>query len=385
MQTLTRRRDHAPTPEHLNDELAPAPAQPPRRRRLRLWAVVAGAVLLGAGGGLATVLVVQARDTSEREAVDIVAATHTDVERVARRFSSADRLIDVQVAARSAADAADRAREEVRSASQIHNQRKRVATREAAAADLAVLDSLAPLADVTPERLSGWDDRRQSIDGARAAIDRAAGPLEELRLEHSPPSPASSVAAARLHLDELMTAAERRYGRWRRRFRAARKERDADLAVIVGYAGSMRGHLSTYSSLRTELSNWMGKVDSQGVTFGQAYDFLAEASAARSRVRVAIAALDPPSPVAAQHNDLLSTIDQAVRTVDSAYNGTIDFQFDFAGDYAYYREAPGWDSFKSESERISTRYSAAQGAWESKLASARTAVKDRRLPKEPQL
>src|SRR4051794_30673704 len=106
METLTRRRAHAPTPEYLEDDVAASPAQESRGRRWLLCAVVVGAVLLGAGGVLATVLALEARDTSERDAVDLVTATHADVQRIAHRFSSAERLADVHSGARSAADAA---------------------------------------------------------------------------------------------------------------------------------------------------------------------------------------------------------------------------------------------------------------------------------------
>jgi hypothetical protein len=343
------------------------------------------ALAIGGAGGTAVVVILESTDTSEADAAEAIRATHSDLTRVARQFERSRRIAEVSSAAGAAKEGAESGRRRLAELADIADRRTRDATRAALTADVAALDALAGLTDLRGSRLAVWDDVSSSVQTARTQMDQAAPAITRLSLESVPAPPVQVVARAHDHLDALLPTAQRRHLRWRRRFVKARRERNADLTVLEGYAQTMRGHVAEYSSLRSEMSTWIEKVDSDGVTFEQAYDYLADASSSRGSVRTAIGNLDPPAAVASQHNELLATVDQAVAAVDAAYEGTVDFQFDLDEDYSTYRDAPGWETFKTESGRISGRFSRAQAAWESAIASARGTIRGRGLPEEPDL
>ena len=148
----------------------------------------------------------------------------------------------------------------------------------------------------------------------------------------------------------------------------------------------MEGFLATYDGLRSSLDEWIQKVDSDGATFDEAYSFLASASSERASVRQSIAVLDPPASIASAHNDFLASLDAAVAAVDSAYTGIEEYEGDIFGEeYIDYKDTPGWQTFRSESESVSAGYGSARASLEALITQERHKVERRQLPRKPKV
>ncbi len=110
---------------------------------------------------------------------------------------------------------------------------------------------------------------------------------------------------------------------------------------------------------------------------------LGAAQADREAVRSALAALSPPSSVRSAHERLVGVVAQSVDALDSAVTGVIDYQFsDRDTDYD---ETDGWRAFRADSERISSEYGAATSSWEADVTRRERQVKERKMPKAPEV
>jgi hypothetical protein len=255
----------------------------------------------------------------------------------------------------------------------------------ALSAQAATLQAMASLSTLTPQTLGRWNATHADVTASLPAVAETRRKAALVLPPGLPPDRSNAATRAVTSVDDLVSGMQRKLRRWRKRYERARRERRQRLAVLDSYARSMRDYLGTYDELRDELSTFMAKVDSSGVTFDDAYDFLAEASGARSRVRNGIAALDAPAALATTHNELLAVVDTGVAAVDAAWDGTADYEFDFEGEYDHYRDTPGWQSFTRDSEAIASRYAAARGSWQSQVDAARKRVRDRRIPTPPEV
>ena len=199
------------------------------------------------------------------------------------------------------------------------------------------------------------------------------------------PTPDASpvVLAAITAAGHEVRSARRKLRSWNRRWESARSERKQRLRVMDSYAQSMRSYLVRYDDLRSDMEAWIAKVDSDGASYSDAYEFLADASSGRASVSKGVGALDAPPSLAAQHAQLRVVIDRAAKAVDDAYTGISDYQYSDGGEYDSYKDTPGWQSFSSESETVSGAYNAARTAWEKRVERRRKAIRNTKLPAAP--
>jgi hypothetical protein len=247
-----------------------------------------------------------------------------------------------------------------------------------------MLSALANLHELKNPSSARWSETEGVLDAAAATLATSLRTLRHGGIQFAA-FPRSTLAAAKRRTGEVITRGEHRLRRWRHRVAQIRRDRSGDLAVVSSYAASLETYLEQYAALRSALDTWIAKVDVDGVTFDEAYDFLASASASRSSIRQGIAALDAPAAVASAHNDLMSVMDQAISAVDSAYDGVLDYEFDYAFTYRNYKETPGWQAFKSQSEQVAARYSSASAALHNLVGAEKDKVERRELPPRPEL
>jgi hypothetical protein len=103
-------------------------------------------------------------------------------------------------------------------------------------------------------------------------------------------------------------------------------------------------------------------------------------------VRQSIVALDAPAGLATAHNNFLGVLDSAVAAVDSAYTGVVEYELDFFGEeYFDYKETPGWQTFRSESDRVSDEYGSARATLEAVIAQELRKIERSHLPRKPEV
>jgi hypothetical protein len=351
-------------------------------------AAAVAAVALGGGAGAGGLLLMREdEDTTPRDAGALLAKAQHSMRDVAAELAAVRRLEDVHVAGRHAGEQAREVQELVAHAERrlAGNAALAEPVRAVLVADVAALTTIAQVEELDRRRLERWRPMRNDIRGAIADVSArlsAVGRVPELARSENP---APALTSGSTRVDGLVKTARKKLAKWQRRYRHAKAERRASLAVLDGYRSSMLVYLRDYDGLRTEMSDWIGKVDTTGVTFDEAYEFLADASGGRTRVRRGIATLDAPAAVASQHNTLLEVVDTSVAAVDQAYDGTIDYEFDFEAAYDDYRDVPGWRSFTEQSEQVAGRYASARASWDQAVANARKKISDRALPKAPEV
>jgi hypothetical protein len=346
------------------------------------------AVAIGGGAGAGGLLLMRdEEDTTPRTAAALLADAERSVRDVAAELRAVERLEDVHVAGRHASDEAEHIRSLADRGERALTASPALAkpVRAALTADAAALTAAAQVQQLERDRLGDWRAMLADIRGGIAAASSGHARVSALPQVRASKDPTPALAAASTRVDALVRRARKKLANWHKRYRKAKAQRRESLAVLDGYRSSMLVYLRDYDELRTAMSTFIGKVDSTGVTFDDAYDFLADASSSRSRVRRGIAALDAPASLATPHNTLLAVVDTSIAAVDQAYDGTLDYEFDYEGAYDDYRDVPGWRSFTTQSEQVAARYTTARAAWDQAFANARKKISDRALPKAPQL
>lgn len=350
-----------------------------KRPSAKLIAAAVAAIAAGGGAAGGALALTEREDTSPATAAALVADGRRAVEQVAGALTRADSLKGLRTAG-------DIAAERARFVRGLTARGERALTADPAlaqrvegvlTADVAALQSVAQLRELTPDTLARWQPMLADIRRAAADVSVYQRSLAASR------RPAPALATAVTGADALVDRARRRLAGWRRRHFKAMRERRRELAVLGGYQSTMLAYLRDYDELRTEMSSWIAKVDGGGVTFDEGYEFLAQASADRARVRRGIAALDAPAALAAEHSALMTVLDAGIAAVDMAYDGTIDFEFDLAGEYDSYRDTPGWSTFTSQSQEVTGRYAGARADWERTFTQERQQIRDRAMPKVP--
>jgi hypothetical protein len=358
-------------------------------RDTRRLIVVAGllTVLLGAAVGAGVAVLLEAEDDGPERASALLAAANDRIAGTLERYGRAGSLAEL----RAAGAFAERAQAPTLAALETAETaglepRLRGSVTALLTAQFTVLQALGRPAALKPSSLWAWREMRDDLDQAAAGLEVAWRGFDvEIEGVRRPPDLSRRLREVTSEADRSLRRAQRRLRDWQRKRRKALRARRADIAVLDAYATTMSGYLDQYSRLRSEMSDWIAKVDSEGVTFREAYDVLGEASTDRQRVRDGIAALDAPAALAEEHNALLGVIDEAIAAVDAAIEGTADYQFDFADEYASYRDAPGWERFTTSSSAISGRYAAARAAWAAERDRERQRIAERGVPKRPEI
>ena len=228
-----------------------------------------------------------------------------------------------------------------------------------------------------------WQSHRRRIRAAVRQIERAHPAVAELNLTSELNVWGPVLTWSLANADAVVAKAARRLGIWRARVQKIRQGRQEALAAIASYDSSVRGYLATYDGLRTDLDDWIRKVDTEGTTFAKAYRFLGSASAATQSVRNGIAALDAPGDVAAAHTRLLASMDGAIAAVDSARAGISERKRGSKDKYSYYTEAPAWQRFRTESDAAVRESAATRSRWLAAVAAEVKKIKSVKLPKRP--
>lgn len=354
---------------------------------LKLGIAAAIAVVVGVGLGFLTLTIIQDADRDPETATAALSAGAAAVERTRNAYAEAEGLRDITAAARTADAAGQAVERAVGSLSrEMNDPIFRTQVVQALTAQQQLLGALAQPVSLTDRSLNKWPAMR---DRARASLDAMAASWKTVsaakELGELPTDPGRTISRTVTEIDEYLRKSRRLMSRWERKRRVAIRERKAERGVLDSYGSSLRSYLNQYTALRTDMSDWIVEVDSDGVTFQEAYDFLGDASSARTRILKGVEALDPPQTLASQHNTMLSVITDAIVAVDAAIDGTSDYQFDIDNEYASYRDAPGWRRFTADSETISKRYAAAQSAWETGFKQARKKIAAQGLPARPRI
>jgi hypothetical protein len=237
---------------------------------------------------------------------------------------------------------------------------------------LAVYRAIAGLDLLDGETLGDWPSMRQSLTSALGSV----------------PADSSLVAAGReagTSLNKLVARANNKLSDWQAEYDAAVKDKAADTAALEEYTAAMDAAMRRYSTLRSDLSEWIERVESPRsyVTYGEAYSVLSQAQWDRQTIRDEMNGLAVPDDVRAAHADLVAVVDDAIAAMQAAYDGATDS--DYCMTSCYYKETPGWIRFSSESGRITEAHRAADQSWQASVAAAQSSVESRKLPRKPQV
>jgi hypothetical protein len=351
----------------------------------KLIALAGTAVLVGGSAGAGALVLAKEEDRSPATAAALVADGGRNIDETAAELEQVESLADLKRAAKAAGRRAGDVRELATRAERALAAKPILAepVQRVLAAEAAALASVAQAASLTPEGIERWRSIAADIRRGAAEVTMEHGSLRIPPPATRPRDAGQSLLMATKAAGRYMRRAQGRLADWRRRHNKAKRKRRHELAVLDAYESTMTGYLETYDGLRSDMSDWITKVDSGGVTFDEGYEFLADASGERARVRRGIDALDAPAALAEHHNTLLAVVAASVDAVDAAYDGTIDYEFDWAGEYDSYRDAPGWRTFTEQSESVAGRYAAALAGWKAAFTKERKKTTDRALPKAP--
>lgn len=371
------------------------PGQPPvsgdegerRVGRLRKpWVAALAAVGIGLVGGGGVVAYVKLADDSKEAAAAALTSGRDTLSSVAGELNSAEQMADINSAGQDAARAVPRVEEELTRVEAIEDEQVRAPVGEALAAELTILQSLAGLADDRKPDVGSFEAVDRAVRGATLTLEQTTPRIKALELEGVDRLPAAPIVAATQNAGGVIQTGARKLARWRGQVARIKRETKGELAAMNSYATSMRGYLTTYDGLRSSMDEWIQKVDSEGATFEESYDFLASASSERAAVRQSIVALDAPAALATAHNNFLGVLDSAVGAVDSAYTGIAEYESDFFGEeYVDYKDTPGWRTFRSESEGVSEEYGSARATLESSILQEQRKIERRHLPPKPEV
>jgi hypothetical protein len=235
-----------------------------------------------------------------------------------------------------------------------------------------ILSAVRSLGSVSADNLTVWDADRAPLAEALSAFPQDAAGYSAL---------SSAGATALDHLDELVQRGTTAMRRWRRDLHTAIAGKTTDLQALQVYGDNMHAQISTYTSLRTDTSNFIGRIESGAyVTYHEAYLFLNGATSSRENVRSSITAMAVPAGLEAAHAELIAVLTRAINAMQAAVDGTRDAQW--CGN-CYWRNTPGWRTFTSESAAISQQYAAVLSEWGSTFTEVEQAVQSRSLPVKP--
>ncbi len=251
--------------------------------------------------------------------------------------------------------------------------------RQVLAGYAAGLSSLAELSSLSGDSAGSWTATRADLARTFGQVAAAAGSTGGAGVRVALDGALSSA-------DGVVAAASAALTDWKAKTDAAIKARSTDAQALDDYTSFFRSQTKTYEQLRVDLSTFLERVDdpNANVTYYEAYDFLYDAGEQRRYVRDALVSTDVPSGIGTAHGDVAAAIDRAISAVQSAYDGFEQSEDCWDG-CPYYRDAPGYRTFVSESEGVRTSYTAAISRWEAEVAAAKAAIANRTLPIKPEV
>jgi hypothetical protein len=110
---------------------------------------------------------------------------------------------------------------------------------------------------------------------------------------------------------------------------------------------------------------------------------MSDAMSARESLKTSISQLHAPSGLAPAQNQVAHVIDESITAVSDADTGLSDYQYSFPGQYSGYTATPGWQQFESMSGQITSDFSDANSNWESQAQSQVSAIRNRAMPRRP--
>lgn len=242
---------------------------------------------------------------------------------------------------------------------------------KALASYAAAYQGLEALTVLDADHLASWAGLRAPL---ATALSTAAGS-----------DGAMSGRAALTNVDTVVRRGEDALKAWKGRYDNAVSAKRDDLRRLKDYRFKMDGQLKTYSSLRGELSNWIDRVEdpTNFVSYEEGYRVLSQASSDRYTVRDTMNRLDKPGEVVEAHQALLAVIGSGITAVDAAYSGLADAEY--CETVCYYKDSADWQTFRSESARITAAYAAAVSAWQGRMSSIESSISNRQLPEKPEV
>jgi hypothetical protein len=363
---------------------SPVEAIEPNRSRRRRVATIAGSAALVIAAAAAALILLRPADPSPRKATVALRSATVAFEPAMSAAYGATRLADVVAAGRLAGTASSSLATSAGAASAIDTMRYRAAATRQIAAERHFASDLARLATVD-KHLAAWPSLKESLQRDVLALQAASPAFAALHLHSALPLTITTAQATRAvtTLDAVLTHAQAALTKWLAKTRAVRARNRQALQTLVSYEGTMNGYLAHYDSLRTDLSDWISKVDDTGATFDEAYQKLGDAESGRMNLKDTITHLKAPAAARAAQNGIVEVLSRSITAIDDASSGIADYQYDaFQYDFNY-KNAPGWKEFESGSASTANAYAAARAAWQSSVRKAKTAVRRRDLPPRP--
>jgi hypothetical protein len=369
----------------LNGHAPSAADKQPSARRPRGLIISAGcaALALVAAAIFAVVFLTGGDDSASRSQTSLRDAAR-GAQPALSGATGASHLVDVQSVARLAGGQQERMATLLGTASTIADHRYLRSTSAMLRAERALLRDLAGLSTVSETNLDAWSSIKQSLQRDSLALSEARPAVVGLHLHTTLPLTLTAGTANRAiaTLDRVIGHADQALTTWRAQTRAAHARNHRAMAVTVSYANTMRGYLSRYDSLRGDMSDWVAKVDAEGATFDEAYQFLGDATTGRQNLKDSMDHLQAPTAaLASAQSRVEQVLSDSIQAMNDAQSGISDYQFSDL--YTNYKDTPGWQQFSSSSSKISDDLTAAQNDLEAQIAARQKAVRNHGLPPKP--
>lgn len=152
---------------------------------------------------------------------------------------------------------------------------------------------------------------------------------------------------------------------------------------MTRYTDVVRTQVTSYELLRADLQAFFDRVqdDDVSVSYVEAFGELSTAEQDRRQVRDVLSSVAVPEGMWAEHETLISVVNRAIVATQAGYDGIS--QADDCFEFCFYRDAPGYQRFQSESSAITAAYSAASEDWESTAVAVAASITSRELPAKP--
>ncbi len=231
------------------------------------------------------------------------------------------------------------------------------------------LTAIASLRDLSGEAPQSWAAAEPTI---RDLAGDPAMPVQELQL-----------SGAADNVDKVVGNYVATFNAWKTDSAKAIAARDQAVTEATTYQSRMQALVDHYIRERGELSDFMVRADAGDVNMREAADEFARAADTRRDIRDSMQALDAPASMSGEHGRLITVISDGIDALESAQRG-LDSATCWYG-YCYPDDEPAYQSYRSESKRITTALDEALAAW---TPAAQAAMKDAqglKVPAKPEV
>ena len=363
--------DSSSTGDHENGDARKIQGDVVRRQLMtRASASVAG-VLVGlaatAGVGVAVGSGRFAGVSDDEIALQVLRADSRDLASIVEKVSQASRLADLQEAGRSAAELAS---------GSLRDRETKLVTLDdetvkggAVLAHASITDIVAGygnLEDVSADDLDAWDQAERAVIDALGQLDAAStavvalSPEQPLHIETRDPEDAAE------HASLLLTTAARKLARYEKKLAAFRRRHRRDLKVASDYQVTVSAQIGFYNATRRNLQRYLDAVKDDDEAIPVFRNALQDARREREGVRATLASITAPTPLAADHQRLISLLDRAISATDVGVElaDAVQELRDF-GDYETGGfELPEYQRFVDLSDDITQERNAAVASWQ---------------------